>query len=154
MKEKGLSYLESVREDLQFYENFSHCDDEIDFVEALKQQDFDVDEIMTACEKFKDLGSFYDYGLSFDFVGVGTFDDQGEPYYRYQFCWGGPSAELRIYEDGTLVFVYLDWFTGVGFDVSNESGFDWVVDWFESCGSINWDDIPFEERYALEEDEE
>ncbi len=155
MEQKGGAYLDGVREDLQFYEVFSSCEDEIDFIETLKEQDYDVDETITACEKFKDLGSFYEYGLSFDFVGCGTFDDQTEAYYRYQFCWGGPSAELRIYEDGTLVFVYLDWFKGVGFDVSGDSIFEWVVNWFDDIGSIDWDSIPFEERYpeeAIEED--
>ena len=35
--------------------------------------------------------------LAFDFVEANTFDNQPDGYYRLQFCWGGPSDEVRYY---------------------------------------------------------
>ena len=37
----------------------------------------------------EDLGSFHEYGLSFDYVHPNTFNDQPEGYFRYQLSWGG-----------------------------------------------------------------
>lgn len=34
-------------------------------------------------------GPLREYGLSFDYVTAGTFDDQKEGYWRYQISWGG-----------------------------------------------------------------
>ena len=47
----------------------------------------------------EDLGNMYEYGLAFDYVAPGTFDNQDEGYFRYQLSWGGPSDEFRIYAD-------------------------------------------------------
>lgn len=44
-----------------------------------------------------DLGTFHEYGLSFDYVEPGTFTDQEEGYWRYQISYGGPSSEFRFY---------------------------------------------------------
>ena len=74
---------------------------------------------------------FYEYGLSFDYVELGTFSDQQEDYFRYQLSWGGGSEEFRYYDDGTIIFVYLDWNCGVGFDVTGEDWAEFVRDMFE-----------------------
>jgi hypothetical protein len=52
---------------------------------------------------------FNDYGLCFDFVEASAPDF--EPYYRYQLSWGGPSDEIRFYED-RATYHYMDWFDG------------------------------------------
>lgn len=105
---------------------------------------------------FEDEGDFYNYGLSFDFVDAGTFDDQKEGYYRYQLSWGGPSEEIRFYQDGSIIFVYLDWFSGVGFDVSGEDWALWLKNFFEEIQSIDWASLEPEqiELYGEEENEE
>ena len=46
-----------------------------------------------------DLGEFHEYGLAFDYVAPGTFNDQREGYWRYQISWGGPrrnSVSIRL----------------------------------------------------------
>lgn len=53
-----------------------------------------------------------EYGLCFDLVAMGTFDDQTRPYYRYQISWGGPSDEFRFYQDGSIEYWFMDWFDG------------------------------------------
>ena len=60
---------------------------------------------------------FYDYGLSFDYVPIGTFNDQHEGYFRYQISWGGPSEEFRFfcgpdYNPYKIEFWFLDWGDG------------------------------------------
>jgi hypothetical protein len=71
-------------------------------------------------EKYADqLGVFSEYGLSFDYVPPGTFDQQPEGYWRYQISWGGPSDEFRFYASGCgnhdpyrICYVFMDWFDG------------------------------------------
>ena len=63
------------------------------------------------------LGTFNEYGLSFDYVAPGKFKDQKRGYFRYQLSWGGPSDEFRFYCDENLEPVeieywFLDWFDG------------------------------------------
>ena len=62
----------------------------------------------------EELGNLGDYGLCIDFVPEGTFDNQREPYARYQISYGGPSEEFRIYGNGDVEFWFLDWFDGGG----------------------------------------
>jgi len=64
-----------------------------------------------------DLGTFYEYGLAFDYVPAGTFGDQDQGYFRYQLSWGGPSDEFRFYADPALhcyqiEYWFLDWNDG------------------------------------------
>lgn len=64
-----------------------------------------------------DLGTWNEYGLCFDYVAPGTFNDQKRGYFRYQISFGGPSEEIRFYSDEGLNLVraefwYLDWFDG------------------------------------------
>ena len=65
-----------------------------------------------------ELGSINDYGLSVDLVEAGTFEGQREDYIRYQFSWGGPSDELRIFKNGDMEYWFLDWFDGACVDVT------------------------------------
>jgi hypothetical protein len=71
-------------------------------------------------EKYaNELGTFNEYGLSFDYVAPETFRDQAQGYWRYQLSWGGPSDEFRFYAGGCgdqephrISYVFLDWFDG------------------------------------------
>tara|TARA_R110002110_G_scaffold329500_1_gene540875 strand:- start:380 stop:790 length:411 start_codon:yes stop_codon:yes gene_type:complete len=75
----------------------------------------------------EDVGEFSDYGLSIDSI----FNEETEEteYVRFQLSWGGPSDELRYHPDGKIEYVFLDWFAGVGFDVTGE---DWAQ-WSKDC---------------------
>lgn len=91
-------------------------------------------------EEDEELGPLNEYGLCFDLVEEDTFDDQDEPYYRYQLSWGGPSDEFRFFggEDGEpyrIEYWFLDWFDGAhrtlrGDDFSFLSD---VFSWFHEC---------------------
>ena len=64
--------------------------------------------------------------LSFDYVEPNTFEHQLEGYWRWQFSWGGPSAELRGYvtehkEIHRLEYWYMDWFDGATLQVPADS---------------------------------
>ena len=72
-----------------------------------------------------ELGSFEEYGLSFDYVPRGTFKDQRRGYFRWQLSWGGPADEFRFYTDEnlepvTIEYWYLDWFDGAKADLSGK----------------------------------
>lgn len=72
-----------------------------------------------------DLGTFFEYGLSFDYVAPNTFDDQPEGYFRYQISWGGPSDEFRFYVNPDLSchyieYWFMDWFDGAHRELRNE----------------------------------
>jgi len=79
---------------------------------------------------------FCEYGLCFDLVEAGTFNDQLEPYYRYQISYGGPSEEFRMYADRTEYW-YLDWFDGASIDVTHDSRVDEIMQTFEDCEMID-----------------
>ena len=64
-----------------------------------------------------DLGTFNEYGLSFDYVAPGTFTGRRRGYFRYQLSWGGPSDEFRFYATegfglDRIEYWFLDWFDG------------------------------------------
>jgi len=89
------------------------------------------------------LGNLYEYGLSFDYVEVGTFNGQCEGYFRYQLSWGGPSDEFRFYTGFDKVpyrveYWFMDWFDGAHRQLSGEDR-DLLVelfDWFAECGTV------------------
>ena len=68
-----------------------------------------------------DLGELNEYGLAMDFADFG--DGEGDKFFRYQFSWGGPQEELRIYSTGRFEFWYLDWGTGEHVDGSDFTDF-------------------------------
>jgi len=73
-----------------------------------------------------DLGTFYEYGLCFDFVPAHTFKDQRQGFFRYQISYGGPSEEFRFMTEDpnnpepNIDFWYLDWFDGAKVRLKNE----------------------------------
>ena len=90
-------------------------------------------------EDVEDLGSFYDYGLCEDYR---VDEKSGEVYFYFQLSYGGPSDEIRIrrkeYSNNFLVeYVFLDWFEGVGFDVTDSEEIQWLVDWFKECDYLS-----------------
>ena len=97
-----------------------------------RKEDFAI--FMENDEGNEETGPFYDYGLCFDKV-------EPEEYYRYQLSWGGPSDEIRFHQDGTVEYVYLDWFCGVGFNITNTETARFLQDWFEGCEMINWEEV-------------
>lgn len=145
LKERGQRHLESRAEDLEF---FSECNNEDFntflewFLERAESAD-GIKELQELIDFHEDKGTFYDYGLCFDFQAA---TEDSEAYYRYQLSWGGPSDEIRFFEDGTIEYVFLDWYVGVGFDVTNDERFSWLLDWFEGCMMIDWDSKEYSER--------
>ena len=82
-----------------------------------------------------DLGSVYEYGLCFDYVAKGTFQDQRRGYFRWQLSWGGPSDEFRFYTDECLdpveiEYWFLDWFDGAKI-VLQERDYDLLEEIFQ-----------------------
>ncbi len=123
----------------------------------LLEEGFDrheVKEILSIMNTFEEIGDFHDYGLSFDFVAA---DENSNGYYRFQLCWGGPSSEIRFFEDGTIEAVYMDWRVGVGFNVDTFDSFCWCKDWFTEVSCINFESKTWEEKsqeaHVLCEDE-
>lgn len=158
LKERGLNSLQSLAEDMDYYMNYSSCEDVDDLKEQLRRIGADFSTIRKRLRQFEDLPIYYEYGLSFDYVELGTFDDMKEDYFRYQFSWGGPSDELRFYED-RIEYVFMDWFCGVGFDVSNEEWAEWCKLDFKGMGMLDFQEKRekydyYEQLYALEEKEE
>ena len=63
--------------------------------------------------------------LGFDYVEPGTWEDQLEGYYRWQFSWGGPSDELRAYVNlnksiHRLEYWFMDWHDGAKVEVNKD----------------------------------
>ena len=80
--------------------------------------------------------SFSSYGLSFEYVEA-TCEDKRD-YYCYQISCGGHSEEFRFYPDGSIEFIYLDWFEGIGFNVTNDGAARQLHDYFKECESIDF----------------
>ena len=152
-KEKAERHLYDRLNDIRFYWLFSFDDlDDEFFMDQIKEL-FDIgdikslDEIKELIDQYQDLPSFFDYGLGFDYVEMGTFPDQDKDYYRYQISWGGPSEEFRIYENGDVEFVFLDWFCGIGWRVDKNEAISEMVDWFQGVDMINFDRDREESNY-------
>jgi hypothetical protein len=135
-KIEGLKHLRSRVTDFRFYMNHDTDKDNAENPEEWEK----LNEKLTG-----GIGSFYDYGLSIDYVAPNTFERQRRGYFRYQLSWGGPSEEIRIYCDkgqrqpDLIEFVFMQWGTGVGFDVTNEDWAMWLFDWFEGSDTINYE---------------
>lgn len=133
----GLSALRSVQEDLEFWSTYGTD------LEYYEDQNRNSDPEIVA--RFKDLGDFFNYGLSFEFIPAST---ESDGYFCHLISWGGPSTEIRFHQHYTE-FVYMDWFCAVGFNVTNESGFDWARDWFDGCDSLRFKDKEAEDLYSI-----
>lgn len=96
----------------------------------------------------EELGSFYDYGLSFDYVAPDTFGDQEEGYWRYQLSWGGPSDEFRFYGSENSIdnieYWFLDWFDGAHIDLSG-SDYDLLLEIFDDFSGMGVVQSTYEE---------
>lgn len=166
LRERGLKHLYNVRSDLHAMYNtyeltiqevLDDCDisDELkeEVKEEMKESDLKPDDTIDILSIDDEIAEAYyeqrhEYGLSFDYCGLDPDgDDTDEDYFRYQFCWGGPSSELRIYADGTMVFAFLDWFVGVGFDVTGDDVFKAVADDYKGLGMLDWQTKREEDGY-------
>ena len=154
LKEYGIKHMLGRAEDFEFFMNYGPNDDPEETKDNLRGEDLSFSEMRNLLFKIDDLPEFFNYGLCFDFVEVGTFNDQNEGYYRYQLSWGGPSEEIRFYHDGRIEFVFLDWFVGVGFDVTGEDWAEWLSEWFTDVGLIDWESLSPEQIYSFDEEEE
>tara|TARA_R100000808_G_C2112551_1_gene126200 strand:- start:309 stop:794 length:486 start_codon:yes stop_codon:yes gene_type:complete len=98
-------------------------------------------------EEYKDYyEDFFDYinqyGLGFDYVEKGTFEDQERGYFRYQLSWGGPSDEFRIFVDwdGSIDFIeywLLDWWDGANITISEDSLSYEICSWFLELSDVH-----------------
>lgn len=106
IEEAGMRSLESTKEDIK---------------------QFALDELNEG------ESEFFEYGLSFSTVWVD--DDVGGEieYHKFQLSWGGPSSEIRFHASGKIEYVFLDWFCGVGFDVTGEEWAQWAESQLLCC---------------------
>lgn len=88
---------------------------------------------------------FIQYGLSFDYIELDK--DTERDYFRYQLSYGGPSEEIRFYDNGAIEYVFLDWFCGIGFNVTNDGVFKQVRDWFKELDVLNFEQKRSEYSY-------
>ena len=95
----------------------------------------------------EDLGNLHEYGLSFDYVAPGTFNDQTEGYWRYQISWGGPSEEYRFFASShadpcyRIEFWYLDWFDGAPRSCGSEETPRTLWEWFQDAGAAQHSEL-------------
>jgi hypothetical protein len=136
-------HMKSRMEDLAFLYNYESPAD-WDIATWDKAQDFDITKEMGETEIEECLWDYRaNYGLSFDYVPAGTFDDQKSGYFRYQISWGGPSEEIRFYvgydqKPYQIEFWFLDWFTGHGIELTgkNLEIAEAIFEDFESIGMV------------------
>jgi len=86
---------------------------------------------------------FNQYGLSFDYVEL----DKDQDYFRYQLSYGGPSDEIRFYDNGAIEYVFLDWFVVVGFNVTNDEVFKQLREWFKELDMLDFEQKRSEYSY-------
>lgn len=77
------------------------------------------------------IEEFNSYGLDFSLVESYTFKNQPIAYYRYQLSWGGPSDEIRFYQDGRIQYWYMDWYDGAKVDISDKNWANWLSEIFD-----------------------
>lgn len=147
LEEIGRRSLASRSNDFEFYMNYGtdHTEDFNYFLVCLQQNCSDIDELDAAVYQNRNLPPFHEFGLSYDYVeGEWEEDEEGEeveteePFFRYQISWGGPSEEVRFYE-GRTEYVYLDWFCGVGFDVTGEDWAEWLREEFDQLDMMDFE---------------
>jgi hypothetical protein len=87
--------------------------------------------------------NLWEYGLSFDYVEAGTFEDQEEGYFRYQLSWGGPSDEFRFFVGPDFApyrieYWYLDWFDGASRRLHGDALalLKEIFGWFKDGGTV------------------
>ena len=154
----GRKHLESTLDTLSFFldldskniqEILDDCEDkEIceQIAEELKEQDWKAEEtdlndlsssLADDVREYYQTG-FSEYGLSFGYSGLEEGAKGSQDYFRYLMSWGGPSDEVRFYKNGAIEYVFLDWFCGVGFNVTNDPIFKALREWFNDCGIMDF----------------
>lgn len=114
----------------------------------MRKRIHDLHQLWTAYqqgyEETGDADTLGNYGLSFDYVAPGTFDDQREGYFRYQLSDGEPSDEFRFFVNLDLSchrveYWYLDWFDGALMLPAMEKPFLMEIwEWFRETGSVEY----------------
>lgn len=113
------------------------CDKEV------AEADINTDICKPCWDKLYNIGTFEDYGLSFDYVPEGTWKDQKEGYFRYQLSWGGPSDEFRFFVNPSfklhrIEYWFLDWFDGadVVLEGDDEKLLEEIFEMFRDTGTV------------------
>ena len=101
----------------------------------------------------EDLGRFEEYGLCFDYVAAGTFNNQSRGYFRYQLSYGGPSDEFRFLTEDPrnpepeVSYWFMDWFDGYGRALTGQDRDLLLEIWrdFQETGTVQaqWDGAEF-----------
>jgi hypothetical protein len=114
------------KEGAEMEERNTSCEQRVD--QYLHSRTEDLQKLWTAYCEGEDAGegNICEYGLCFDYVAPGTFEDQKEGYFRYQLSWGGPSDEFRFFINPDLSchrieYWFLDWFDGARRVLSDDS---------------------------------
>lgn len=157
LEQVGRENLLRVRDTLNMYLNpdsltieelLSDPDMNSDILDQIKEEKaennlsnddtFDVLSSPLQCDiREQYIERFNQYGLSFDYIELDK--DTEQDYFRYQLSYGGPSDEIRFYDNGDIEYAYLDWFCGVGFDVTNDRVFKQVQDYFKELDMLNFE---------------
>jgi len=157
LEQKGRNSLDNVRDRLNMYLNpnsltveklLSDSDMDSDILDQIKEEkeennlsnDDTFDMLSSPLQddiREQYIERFNQYGLSFDYVELDK--DTEQDYFRYQLSYGGPSDEIRFYDNGAIEYVYLDWFCGVGFDVTNDGVFKQIQDYLKELDMLNFE---------------
>lgn len=149
--ERAEEHCNNTMETMEFYSNLECAHSEnawSELIEYFQGNCEDLEAVEILIDRWKNLPHFNEYGLDFSFhypqnddIDFDSLyeDIQENSYYRYQLSWGGPSDEIRIYKNGLIEYVFLDWFCGCGFDVSDNEAMRWVKEFFEEIESIDFD---------------
>lgn len=120
-------HLNARVRDLEMLYQYDRVDAEILTDVLISEYGFDADDLAakSTLEIWEEVEALQSqYGLSFDYVRAGTFEDQPAGYFRYQLSYGGPSEEFRFFVDPEhnllrAEFWLLDWFTGSSVDCTH-----------------------------------
>lgn len=105
------------------------CEERID--RNLKSREADFLKFMNKRDDDETRTEFWQYGLSFDFVDKKDLSwREKESYYRYQLSWGGPSDEIRFFEN-RVEYVFMDWFDYADKDITHKDWVKWLVQDFQ-----------------------
>lgn len=83
---------------------------------------------------------FNEYGLSFEYVPRGTFNNQELGFVCFLISWGGPSEEIRFFCDEQRMpykveFWFLDWGDGASLDITDRPETRLLID---QLGFYDW----------------
>jgi hypothetical protein len=82
-----------------------------------------------------------EFGVSVEYVIAGTYTDQPEGFYRWQFGTGGSQDELRFFSNGSTEFWFLDWWDGAHINVTGDEVAEYLrVTALELLG-VDWDKV-------------